>query len=144
MVVVASKARTSGGVYAETYGFASWVTTYVVFVLYLVWAFVPRTAFQAAGLEVVYDELPSRYWALAVPAYVVVLAVFVLAVYQGILLRNIEPLDSPRVLFDKYGSAPPALPGCTTSPSSAVQCDADIAAISRSLYSSARCPWTAE
>eukprot|EP01105_Mastigella_eilhardi_P002846 TRINITY_DN1366_c0_g4_i1.p2 TRINITY_DN1366_c0_g4~~TRINITY_DN1366_c0_g4_i1.p2 ORF type:complete len:111 (+),score=29.60 TRINITY_DN1366_c0_g4_i1:25-357(+) len=88
------KARTKGGAYVETYGFVYCITFCVLYVLYLLWAYVPACVLQRVGLGAVADELPSRYWALALPSFVCVTVVYVFTGYVALVAGNAEPTQS--------------------------------------------------
>ena len=47
------------------YGFVMWLVSHLCLLLYLVWALVPHSYLELAGLEF----LPQKYWAVAVPIY---------------------------------------------------------------------------
>lgn len=72
----------------EYYGFAIYIGTTLGLVVYLVWAFFPREWLHA--MNVYY--YPSRWWAIAVPSFVVMTIVYI---YVAIARYNIEGLTRP-------------------------------------------------
>ena len=91
-----SKPKSSSS--AEVYGFALWSSTFVVLLLWLAWAFLPDEVLHRIG--VTYH--PIKYWALAFPAYLVVLLIFVIFAYTAYNLANTSPLDSLATITDNY------------------------------------------
>eukprot|EP01053_Blabericola_migrator_P011443 Blabericola_migrator_1__11442@NODE_67_length_15652_cov_76_134937_g60_i0_p11_GENE_NODE_67_length_15652_cov_76_134937_g60_i0NODE_67_length_15652_cov_76_134937_g60_i0_p11_ORF_typecomplete_len155_score23_92PIGP/PF08510_12/2_1e24DUF3302/PF11742_8/0_00082DUF3302/PF11742_8/4_9e03DUF3302/PF11742_8/8_2e03CCSMST1/PF15013_6/0_013FixQ/PF05545_11/0_048DPM2/PF07297_12/0_041HRG/PF16954_5/0_2_NODE_67_length_15652_cov_76_134937_g60_i01316813632 len=49
----------------EVYGFVSFLLSHVVFVIYLIWAFIPDKVLEQYGIT----HYPTKYWAAAVPAW---------------------------------------------------------------------------
>ena len=49
----------------EIYGFIGWIGTAVMFIVYLVWAFVPDATLRSFGIS----YYPNKYWAIAIPCY---------------------------------------------------------------------------
>ncbi|ETV99710.1 hypothetical protein, variant [Aphanomyces invadans] len=74
----------------EIYGFAGWIASIVVFVCYLLWAYVPDSILASYGIT----YYPSRYWALAVPAMLAMTLMALLVVYIAINWVSTAPLDS--------------------------------------------------
>ena len=83
---------------AAVYGFVGWIGTLVCYVLYLLWAYLPVEVLHSLGVT----YYPSRYWAVALPAYICVCVVFVFTTYIGYCLANNPPLDSFNTLTDQY------------------------------------------
>lgn len=93
------------------YGFVMYLGFKFFFILYLVWAYVPHSWFEAIGIT----YLPKRYWALAIPVFLLsVLTVFAFVIYPSLGLcmtpnwddlRTIQDLKSKRNVFyaDKGG-----------------------------------------
>ena len=86
---------------AAVYGFVGYVTAYAAFGLFLAWALLP-----AEFLPV----LPSKHWVLAVPAWVVMLWLYVDMVNYSIALIRAPPLDSTDAFYDEHSPPPPSLP----------------------------------
>lgn len=70
------------------YAFVAWITSIVVFIIFLLWAFSPRQLLHDIG--VIY--YPSRYYAIALPAYIIVLVILINITYIGInMMMTFEP-----------------------------------------------------
>ena len=83
---------------AAVYGFVGWIGTITLFVLYLLWAYLPVELLHSLGVT----YYPSRYWAVALPAYVCVIVLFVFTTYNGFCLMVNPPLDSFSTFTDKH------------------------------------------
>jgi phosphatidylinositol N-acetylglucosaminyltransferase subunit P len=59
-------------------------------VAYLVWAYVPESMLQSAGIT----YYPSKYWALAVPSYLLFIIPLVIIAYCGLNMMDTPPLHS--------------------------------------------------
>ncbi|OAG05397.1 phosphoglycerate mutase-like protein [Paraphaeosphaeria sporulosa] len=57
----------------EYYGFALYLASSAAFFLYIVWAYVPSPLLQQMGIH----YYPNRWWALAVPCWLVALVVYI-------------------------------------------------------------------
>ena len=72
------------------YAFVAWIASMVVFVVFLLWAFSPRYILHQIGIT----YYPSRYYAIALPAYIIILIFVVNIAYIGInLMMTLEPDD---------------------------------------------------
>eukprot|EP00850_Spirogloea_muscicola_P013860 SM000096S24889 [mRNA] locus=s96:322373:324062:- [translate_table: standard] len=87
---------------AEAYGFVCSIAIVVAYVLYILWAYLPEAYLHAAGVT----YYPSRYWAIAIPAYVPVALLFVFMVYASLNHLSTHPPDSPYCIYDEYTRAP--------------------------------------
>ncbi|ETV70730.1 hypothetical protein H257_13823 [Aphanomyces astaci] len=74
----------------EIYGFAGWIASIAIFVCYLLWAYVPDAILASYGIT----YYPSRYWALAVPAMLVMTLMALVVFYIAINWISTAPLDS--------------------------------------------------
>jgi phosphatidylinositol glycan class P protein len=83
---------------AAVYGFVGWVGTLVGFLLYLLWAYLPVEILHNLGVT----YYPSRYWAVAIPAYVCVVVIFIFATYSGFCLMINPPVDAFSTFTDKH------------------------------------------
>ncbi|KAF7809230.1 Phosphatidylinositol N-acetylglucosaminyltransferase subunit P [Senna tora] len=81
---------------SEVYGFVGSITVAVASVIFLLWAYVPESWLHSIGIS----YYPSRYWALAVPTYVMVTIVLGLAFYIGL---NFMSTPSPASVNTIYG-----------------------------------------
>ncbi|XP_028778092.1 uncharacterized protein LOC114752594 isoform X1 [Neltuma alba] len=80
---------------SEVYGFVGSITVVVASVIFLIWAYVPEHWLHSIGIT----YYPSRYWALAVPTYVMVTIVLGLGFYIGL---NFMSTPSPASLNTIY------------------------------------------
>ncbi|XP_024632654.1 phosphatidylinositol N-acetylglucosaminyltransferase subunit P, partial [Medicago truncatula] len=87
---------------SEVYGFVGSITTVVATVIFLVWAYVPESWLHSIGIS----YYPSRYWALAVPTYVMVTIVLMLAFYIGLNFMSTPSPASLNAVFDEYSRDP--------------------------------------
>lgn len=69
----------------EYYGFVLYVLSWVALLIYLLWAFLPSPVLHAVGIY----YYPSRWWALAVPGFMVM---FIVYIYVALALYNTEYL----------------------------------------------------
>jgi phosphatidylinositol glycan class P protein len=84
----------------EYYGFALYFVSSAAFLVYLLWAYLPSPFLHQLGIH----YYPNRWWALAVPAWLVVLLVYVyvaLACYNTGYLTL--PMQSIENLVDETG-----------------------------------------
>lgn len=72
----------------EYFGFALYVGSFCSILVYILWAYLPRSVLQALGIY----YYPSRWWALAVPAYI---AVSMGYIYVALAAYNTEVLTRP-------------------------------------------------
>ncbi|MCJ1284340.1 hypothetical protein MMC26_003671 [Xylographa opegraphella] len=63
----------------EYYGFVLYVGSSVGFVMYVLWAYLPSPFLHQLGI----DYYPNRWWALAIPAELVVLIVYIYVALAG-------------------------------------------------------------
>ncbi|PKI51366.1 hypothetical protein CRG98_028227 [Punica granatum] len=71
-------------------------------VIFLTWAYVPEHWLPAIGIF----YYPSRYWALAIPVYVMVTVVLALGFYVGLNFMSTPPPTSINTLFDEFSREP--------------------------------------
>jgi phosphatidylinositol glycan class P protein len=84
----------------EYYGFALYFVSSAAFLVYLLWAYLPSPFLHQLGIH----YYPNRWWALAVPAWLVVLLIYVyvaLASYNAGCLTL--PMQSIENLVDETG-----------------------------------------
>jgi len=87
-----------GATSTEWYGFVGWVTTGMLYVAFLLWAYTPDDWLQAAGLTYV----PSKYWALGLMTWLGAAAIFVFWAYESICMMTVAPVTSLRTLHDSH------------------------------------------
>ncbi|KAF2114980.1 PIG-P-domain-containing protein [Lophiotrema nucula] len=72
----------------EYYGFALYLASSAAFLMYILWAYVPSSILHQMGIH----YYPNRWWALAVPAWLVVT---VLYIYVALASYNTQYLTLP-------------------------------------------------
>lgn len=87
---------------SEVYGFVGSISTVVATVIFFVWAYVPEPWLHFMGIY----YYPSRYWALAVPAFFMVTVVSAIFFYVGLNFTATPPPTSLSTIFDEYSREP--------------------------------------
>lgn len=87
---------------SEVYGFVGSITTVVATVIFLVWAYVPESWLHSIGIS----YYPSRYWALAVPTYLMVTIVLMLVFYIGLNFMSTPSPASINTVYDEFSRDP--------------------------------------
>jgi preprotein translocase subunit SecY len=82
----------------EIYGFVLYLLSIICFIAYLVWGLLPKDALAQLGITYVV----SRYWALAIPLYLIVSIIFLLFFTIAWDFINIPPLESCFTFTDSY------------------------------------------
>lgn len=72
----------------ETYGFLGWITSSVLYCVFLAWAFTPDPILRLHGIT----WYPSKYWAVAVPVWLCVTLGTAFVLYECINWRHGERL----------------------------------------------------
>ncbi|XP_052887563.1 phosphatidylinositol N-acetylglucosaminyltransferase subunit P isoform X2 [Gossypium arboreum] len=80
---------------SEVYGFVGSITTVVATAIYLAWAYIPEPWLHSIGIF----YYPSRYWALAVPTYAMVIIVLAVIFYIGLNFMSTPPPTSLTTMF---------------------------------------------
>lgn len=97
---------------SSVYSFVAWIASIFVYVCFLIWAFLPQDFLHTCGIT----YYPSRYYAVAAPAYIVIIYMLSGAVYIGINMMNtLDPADIRTIRDKKLGSvrqAPLSLMKC--------------------------------
>lgn len=92
---------------AEYKGFASYVISCIFLFIWICWSFLPDRVLNKMGVY----YYPSRWWALAIPSYVIVLMMYM---YVAIACYDVEyltlPLDDNRNIVDDSGIVVTQLP----------------------------------
>lgn len=68
----------------SVYSFVGWIASFCVYFCFLVWAFVPEDYLNALGIT----YYPSRYYAIALPAYCIVMVLLIVMFYIGLNMMN--------------------------------------------------------
>ncbi|CAA7405007.1 unnamed protein product [Spirodela intermedia] len=90
---------------SEVYGFVGAISTVIATAVFLVWAYTPEPWLHALGIT----YYPSKFWALAVPAYAIVANILAMAFYLGLNFASTPPPTSFATLFDEHTREPSAL-----------------------------------
>jgi phosphatidylinositol glycan class P protein len=82
----------------ELYGFFSWNLSAVVFILYMIWAFVPDSILNDFGIY----YIPHKYYAIALPLWIAVTVFSLLFLYVTICMYSTPDIESYATLQDKH------------------------------------------
>lgn len=82
----------------ELYGFFSWNLSAFVFILYLIWAFVPDKVLNSFGIH----YIPDKYYAIAFPLWFAVTLFTLLQLYVTICMYSTPSIESYDTLQDKH------------------------------------------
>ncbi|KAL4111257.1 hypothetical protein PRIC1_002938 [Phytophthora ramorum] len=82
----------------ELFGFGGWLASALLYVLFLVWAYVPEVTLEAYG----FTYFPSKHWAVAVPAMIVVTYLFSLVLYKAVNLLSTPEIASYATILDTH------------------------------------------
>ncbi|OVA02498.1 PIG-P [Macleaya cordata] len=83
---------------SEVYGFVGSISTIVATVIYLIWAYTPEPWLHSIGIT----YYPSRYWALALPAYAMVTVVLAIGFYIGLNFMATPLPSSLNTIYDEF------------------------------------------
>lgn len=82
----------------ELYGFFSWNLSAIVFIIYIIWAFVPAPVLQSFGIF----YIPDQYYSIAIPLWVAVTVVTILQLYVAFCMFATPEIESYATLQDKH------------------------------------------
>eukprot|EP00928_Gymnodinium_smaydae_P088014 TRINITY_DN72177_c0_g1_i1.p2 TRINITY_DN72177_c0_g1~~TRINITY_DN72177_c0_g1_i1.p2 ORF type:complete len:123 (+),score=19.49 TRINITY_DN72177_c0_g1_i1:120-488(+) len=80
----------------EVYSFVSFVLSLVALPVWLIWILAPDEVLHSWGVTYYFD----RWWALALPAQLLVTGVFIIHAYVALNMMACCPLDSPDMIAD--------------------------------------------
>jgi phosphatidylinositol glycan class P protein len=82
----------------EYYGFTLYLTSSLAFIVYVLWAFLPSPLLHQLGIY----YYPNRWWALAIPAWTVMLVLYIYVALAAYNLGHLTlPLQSIECLVDE-------------------------------------------
>eukprot|EP00163_Fabomonas_tropica_P011653 TRINITY_DN2243_c0_g2_i2.p1 TRINITY_DN2243_c0_g2~~TRINITY_DN2243_c0_g2_i2.p1 ORF type:complete len:624 (+),score=146.15 TRINITY_DN2243_c0_g2_i2:143-2014(+) len=96
---------------AEISGFVLWITSFSCGVMFFLWAYLPQHYLHQLGIM----WYPRQYWALAAPAWILVLIAYVAFMYIALNMMSSAPTDSYNLVSDNLAAAPPADEGLAPS-----------------------------
>ncbi|EOA33860.1 hypothetical protein CARUB_v10021352mg [Capsella rubella] len=88
----------------EVYGFVGSILTVVATVIFLIWGYAPEMLLESLGISHYYYYYPNKYWALAMPLYLMVTLFLVLGFYIGLNFMSTSSPTSFYTLFDEYST----------------------------------------
>ncbi|KAL4024618.1 hypothetical protein IC575_012982 [Cucumis melo] len=93
---------------SKVYNFVGSISTVVATVIYFICAYLPEYFLRSLGIY----YYPSRYWALAVPVYVMVSIALALMFYIGLNFLSTPSPTSFHIIFDEF-SKEPSISACS-------------------------------
>eukprot|EP00899_Mesostigma_viride_P002002 jgi/Mesvir1/11802/Mv00161-RA.1 len=90
--------RKEGARAAEVYGFVGMITTVIAYCMFLAWAYVPDDVLRSMGIT----YYPSKYWAVAIPAFVPVAIAYGVLVYTCINMIHTPDRAAYCTLHDSF------------------------------------------
>ena len=78
---------------AEVYGFAAYLASFVLFGLYLAWAFIPDEVLRGFGLT----YTPAKHWAISIPFFLTLSFAFLPLYYTSLNLISTDSLTSEKI-----------------------------------------------
>ena len=76
------------------HGFIAYQVSYILLIVYLIWAFVPDQYLQDLGIT----YIPDKYWAVAIPTYVPFFILCGILFYIGLNITAVPQLNDPRTI----------------------------------------------
>lgn len=84
----------------EYYGFVMYLTSFVILGIYLIWAYVPDEILHSLGIT----YYPNRYWALAIPIWLMTIVWFIFFAFISVNVMNTEPFYSYHCITDEHAN----------------------------------------
>ncbi|GAA5808267.1 hypothetical protein MFLAVUS_001655 [Mucor flavus] len=84
----------------EYYGFVMYLGSFVILGIYLIWAYVPDEILHRLGIT----YYPNRYWALAVPIWLMTIIWFIFFSFMSLSLLNTPPFTSYHCITDEHAN----------------------------------------
>lgn len=101
------------------YGFIMYLSFKMLFILFVLWAFVPHSWFRSIGIT----YLPQRYWAVTIPIFLLtVLATFAFVIYPCLGLQMTPDIDSLDTISDIHSRFNNIKENECVSPNKSVEC----------------------
>jgi len=88
----------------DVYAFVGWISSICVYLIFLLWAFCPEKILNEYGIT----YYPSRYYAIALPSYLIVVHFLVGVGYIGINMMNTFDPDDIRTVMDSHSRRAPS------------------------------------
>ena len=85
--------------YLEFYGFAMYLTSFIAFIAYIVWAYEPGSILHEWGLT----YYPEKHWSISLPAYLLSCLMFLVIFNFGYTLYHTPTLESFHIIAGKCG-----------------------------------------
>ncbi len=79
------------------YSFVGWIASIFMYVCFIAWAFLPENILHSLGIT----YYPSRYYAVALPAYMIVLYLLTGLAYIGLNMMNTLDPDDMETIRDR-------------------------------------------
>ncbi|KAF9485123.1 PIG-P-domain-containing protein [Pholiota conissans] len=86
----------------EFYGFVAWTSTYLLFVLYILWAVLPDEWIVWTGVT----WYPNREWALLIPAWSVMVVILTYISYSALAIRATPSFNEMSSITDSRIALP--------------------------------------
>jgi hypothetical protein len=86
---------------SSVYSFVAWIASIFVYICFLAWALLPKKILYALGIT----YYPSRYYAIALPAYAIILYLLSGLAYIGLNLVNTLDPDDLATIRDKKANS---------------------------------------
>ncbi|KAJ3502407.1 hypothetical protein NLJ89_g8901 [Agrocybe chaxingu] len=87
---------------SEFYGFVAWTSTYLLFVLYVLWAVLPDEWIVWTGVT----WYPNREWAILIPSWTVVVVILTYITYSALAIRATPAFDEMNAITDSRVALP--------------------------------------